>query len=231
MNEKPILFSSEMVRAILEGRKTQTRRVIKPRGVSDDVAQWLHTLAKGVDMKCPYGKPGDQLWVRETWDFRYWGEPGNPFRVMVSYGADGFQKLCESPHDWNPTLYGSPRLRPSIHMPRWASRIQLEIASIRAERVQEITRSDAKAEGVSNVWSWDEKRNAEHPEHFRRALLNPYIANYSVLWDQINAGRGFGWDVNPWVWVVEFKTLAPSALSGTSPILDEHQNGGGKEGV
>lgn len=152
MKEYPILFSASMVKAILDGTKTQTRRVIKPRGVSDDVAQWLHAMAKGVDMPCPYGKPGDMLWVREAWDFRHWGEPGNPFRVMVSYGADGFQKLCQSPHDWNPMLYSQPRWRPSIHMPRWACRIELEIVSVRVERLQEITRNDAKAEGVSGAW-------------------------------------------------------------------------------
>jgi hypothetical protein len=92
-------------------------------------------------------------------------------------------------------------------MPRKYSRINLEILAVRVDRVQNISRDDAKAEGVSNIWSWDEKRNAKHPEHFCRALLNPYIANYSVLWDEINAKRGFGWDVNPWVWVVEFKVV------------------------
>jgi hypothetical protein len=212
MKEYPILFSASMVKAILDGTKTQTRRVIKPRGVSDDVAQWLHAMAKGVDMPCPYGKPGDVLWVREAWDFRHWGEPGNPFRVMVSYGADGFQKLCQSPHDWNPMIYSQPRWRPSIHMPRWACRIELEIISVRAERVQEITRNDAKAEGVSNLW----KNPPEKEEHYKRVLLNPYVANYSVLWDEINAGRGFGWNVNPFVWVIEFQRrgitpLAPDA--------------------
>jgi hypothetical protein len=212
MKEYPILFSASMVKAILDGTKTQTRRVIKPRGVSDDVAQWLHAMAKGVDMPCPYGKPGDVLWVREAWDFRHWGEPGNPFRVMVSYGADGFQKLCQSPHDWNPMIYSQPRWRPSIHMPRWACRIELEIISVRAERVQEITRNDAKAEGVSNLW----KNPPEKEEHYKRVLLNPYVANYSVLWDGINAERGFGWNVNPFVWVIEFQRrgitqLAPDA--------------------
>jgi hypothetical protein len=213
MKEYPILFSASMVKAILDGTKTQTRRVVKPRGVSDDVAQWLHAMAKGVDMPCPYGKPGDVLWVREAWDFRHWGEPGNPFRVMVSYGADGFQKLCQSPHDWNPMLYNQPRWRPSIHMPRWACRIELEIVSVRAERVQEITRNDAKAEGANFVWRWDASRK---PELHKRGLLNPYIANYSVLWDEINEKRGFGWNVNPFVWVIEFQRrgitqLAPDA--------------------
>lgn len=209
MKEYPILFSASMVKAILDGTKTQTRRVIKPRGVSDDVAQWLHAMAKGVDMPCPYGKPGDMLWVREAWDFRHWGEPGNPFRVMVSYGADGFQKLCQSPHDWNPMLYSQPRWRPSIHMPRWACRIELEIVSVRVERLQEITRNDAKAEGVSGAW----KNPPEKEEHYQRVLLNPYVANYSVLWDEINAERGFGWNVNPFVWVIEFQRRGITQLA------------------
>lgn len=220
MKEYPILFSASMVKAILDGTKTQTRRVIKPRGVSDGVAQWLHAMAKGVDMPCPYGKPGDVLWVREAWDFRHWGEPGNPFRVMVSYGADGFQKLCQSPHDWNPMLYNQPRWRPSIHMPRWACRIELEIISVRAERVQEITRNDAKAEGANFVWRWDASRK---PELHKRGLLNPYIANYSVLWDEINEKRGFGWNVNPFVWVIEFKRRGitqPAPDAGESAPLE-----------
>lgn len=215
MKVKPILFSGEMVKAILDGRKTQTRRVMKPQPESigaleatpGDELVYLYPHGDGEKTyfcKFPYAH---QLWVRETWDFRHWGEPGNPFRVMVSYGADGFQKLCQVPHDWHPMLYNNPRWRPSIHMPKWASRITLDVVRVRVERVQEITKEDAKAEGVSNVWRWDAERNAEHPEHFRRGLLNPYVANYSVLWDEINVGRGFGWEVNPWVWVVEFKVL------------------------
>jgi len=233
MKEYPILFSAPMVKAILEDRKTQTRRVMKPQPSADFspiAVEWYAPTVvdrngdeqPGADVfgvygdeegyRCPYGAPGDVLWVREAWDFRHWGEPGNPFRVIVSYGADGFQKLCQSPHDWNPMIYNQPRWRPSIHMPRWACRIELEIVSVRAERVQEITRNDAKAEGVSNLW----KNPPEKEEHYKRVLLNPYVANYSVLWDEINAGRGFGWNVNPFVWVIEFQRrgitqLAPDA--------------------
>lgn len=95
-------------------------------------------------------------------------------------------------------------IRVSTFMPRWASRITLEIMNIRVERVQEITRNDAKAEGANAVWYWDAfKKTDLH----KRGVLNPYIANFSVLWDAINANSGFGWDVNPWVWVVDFKAV------------------------
>ena len=222
MKEYPILFSAPMVKAILDGNKTQTRRVMKPQPSADFspiAVEWYAPTVvdrngdeqPGAEIfgvygdeegyRCPYGAPGDVLWVREAWDFRHWSEPGNPFRVMVSYGADGFQKLCQSPHDWNPMLYNQPRWRPSIHMPRWACRIELEIVNVRVERVQEITRDNAKAEGVGGVW----RNPLEKEYHYQRVLLNPYVANYSVLWDEINAERGFGWNVNPFVWVIEFQ--------------------------
>lgn len=226
MKEYPILFSAPMVRAILNGVKTQTRRVVKPRGVSDDVTQWLHAMAKGVDMLCPYGKPGDVLWVRETFVLaRYDDEPkflvDHPIQHNPGDGSEWSEEY------WLYTYYratdpapdlsyeddenddGEPKCkwRPSIFMPRWASRITLEIVNIRVERVQEITRSDAKAEGASFVWRWDATRK---PELHKRGVLNPYIANYSVLWDEINKERGFGWDVNPFVWVIEFKRRSNS---------------------
>jgi hypothetical protein len=213
MKEKPILFSGEMVRAILEGRKSQTRRVVKVRGVSDDVAMWLHYMARAVDMECPYGKPGDRLWVRETWRT----EELESGLDGVRYAADDFflpiENTMAASEAWGDAHFNKHgksygmAWRPSIYMPRWASRIMLEVVKVRVERVQEITRDDAKAEGVSKIWAWNAERNAKHPEHFRRGVFNPYVANYSVLWDEINAKRGFGWDVNPWVWVVEFKQV------------------------
>lgn len=216
--DKPILFSGAMVRAVLEGRKTQTRRVIntQPRhrlkqGPLD--AHWYDTDYECVGhvgryVKCPYGQPGDRLWVRETWKCEELFPSGLD---GVRFAADGaFIKIenTEQASDaWGEANRKGGKWRPSIFMPRWASRITLDLLRVRVERVQEINRADAKAEGVSNIWSWDEARNAKHPEHFRRAVLNPYVANYSVLWDEINAKRGFSWDANPWVWVVEFKVV------------------------
>jgi hypothetical protein len=229
MNSKPILFSGEMVKAILDGRKTQTRRIVKPRGVSSDIAQWLHVMAKGVDMPCPYGKAGDRLWVRETFVLENWeDEPKTPTdRPIFHYEpADPMNEYdneyWQIPHykatDPTPDLYygdtdenddGEPKCkwRPSIFMPRWASRITLDVVNVRVERLQEITRDGAKAEGVSNIWNWTPDRN---PEHHRRGVLNPYVANYSVLWDQIHAGSliGYGWNANPFVWVIEFKMVS-----------------------
>jgi hypothetical protein len=121
------------------------------------------------------------------------GRDTNSSSNYVDYRADGNT-------DWNPDV----KWRPSIFMPRWASRIMLEIVSLRVERVQDISRDDAKAEGVSNIWDWP---GLKKPEYFSRGVLNPYIANYSVLWDSINAKRGLGWDVNPHVWVIEFKKV------------------------
>lgn len=229
MNEHPILFSGEMVRAILEGRKTQTRRIVKPRGVSSDVAAWLHVMAKGVDMPCPYGQVGDRLWVRETFVLERWeDEPDKlptdrpvchyqPVDVTNEYDNEYWNIPHYRATDPAPDLYygdidehddGEPKCkwRPSIFMPRWASRILLEIVDIRFERLQEITKEDAKAEGVSHIWRWTPDRN---PDHFRRGVLNPYIANYSVLWDEIHAESliGDGWNANPWVWVIKFNRL------------------------
>jgi hypothetical protein len=215
--DKPILFSGPMVKAILEGHKTQTRRVIKPRGVSDDVAQWLHAMAKGVDMPCPY-KPGDRLWVRETFVLEKWEDEPKPpsdrplfhepengefepeYWLWPHYKAtDPAPELCyedEENDDGEPKC----KWRPSIFMPRWASRITLEIINVRVERLKDIGRNDAKAEGVSAIFT-------NSIDHFKRGVLNPYVANFSILWDSINDKRGFGWNFNPWVWVIEFKKV------------------------
>lgn len=217
MAEKPILFSRSMVQAILAGRKTQTRRVVTPQPRTD--LQWggwlLDTTGDqkhigcacwnndrdGIStdnqyVRCPYGQPGDRLWVRETF-----ASAPNGFVYKASFPDDGFgsQVVDMGTGEMIPLIW-----KPSIHMPRAACRITLDVVSVRVERLQAITRDDAKAEGTSSIWRWDASRK---PELHRRGLLNPYIANYSVLWDEINAGRGFGWDTNPWVWVVEFKVV------------------------
>lgn len=233
--EKPIIFSSEMVKAILTGRKTQTRRVIPDQEHilrMDDSQNYGPLTVKNSETpgifrwncregtgggagihKCNYGFTGDKLWVRETFQlWQPWGSVGDEWVGDEVMEFDG--RIPKAA----PDVYSPWRLaykaddpdlckwwRPSIFMPRWASRIMLEIVSVRVERVREITREDAMAEGVSNCWEWNEARNKKHPEHFGRGLLNPYVANISVLWDEINGKRGYGWDVNPWVWVIEFK--------------------------
>jgi hypothetical protein len=205
MNEHPILFSREMVRAILVGHKTQTRRVVMPQ-IDWQVDIFQRRKNGTLDQftfsefiaRCPYGLAGDRLWVRETFAYA----PADTYVYRADFSEPIHEGLVERAGEVIPLVW-----RPSIHMPRKASRIALNITAVRIERVQEIIREGAKAEGVSNLWSWDVERNDKHPEHFRRALLNPYIANYSVLWDEINAERGYGWDANPWVWVIEFQKV------------------------
>lgn len=191
MADKPILFSAPMVNAILGGRKTMTRRVVKMGGVEsvdgvphaeDQYGDW-HKLAKF----SPYGKPGDTLWVRETWcplNLDYEAAPRNVLvppdgaNVIVSYRADHSDPRGDAkPLQW----------RPSIFMPRWASRITLRITEVKVERLQEMKREDAEAEGIGDSPLW------------RPA--------FKQLWDSINAKRGYGWDANPWVWVVSFEKL------------------------
>lgn len=183
IKERPILFSAPMVRAILAGTKTQTRRVIKPHPqmVTDHrMAPWegdpavLMELLASTGRRCPYGQPGDRLWVREAWA---------DCDKLVRYYAD---------EDVHPLR----RKRPSIHMPRWASRITLEVTGVRVERLQDISEADALAEGV-NV----------HPDHHgkpRTSIYSPVQA-YRDLWESIN-GPG-SWDANPWVWVVAFERI------------------------
>lgn len=218
MKERPILFSGPMVRAILEGRKTQTRRVVKwnnHAGVNlsfsglsmesrmpghaelysrDGDARWQERA----NAECPYGVPGDRLWVRETWAHF----DGGPIRDA----AGGVMDVMEDEMVYRAS---SPRMitwRPSIFMPRWASRITLEITDVRVQRVQEISQEDAEAEGVfAHVAPYSigkvfrDHRGVKALEYFRS------------LWDSINAARGHGWDKNDWVWALTFTRVVTEA--------------------
>lgn len=204
MNERPIFFSVPEVRAILEGRKTMTRRVIKRNRLREPTSETEDSRglivggdAYPVARLCPYGQPGDRLWVRETWDFRSW----DVGRVRIAYAADGKQIDATPPAGWNPTIYNYERWRPSIHMPRWASRILLEVVSVRVERVQDISEEDAKAEGMGMDY--------DGPYSFRQGFN--YRGGFMGPWDSSNAKRGHGWDANPWAWVIEFKRIEPEA--------------------
>ena len=206
VSEKPILFSGEMVRAVLNGRKTQTRRVMAypDHGVADcthsnDKSQWWwwNNGLYGEAFKCPYGKPGEQLWVRETWDVCVMQDEYLP---SMCYRADSTGIPTSRKKAWDLLRSDDSRLhkwRPSIHMPRWASRIQLEVTDVRVERVQEISEEDARAEGVALPERTVTMYDGIYREHFQR------------LWNSINEKRGYGWEANPWVWVVEFKRLQP----------------------
>lgn len=243
--EKPILFSAEMVRAILEGRKTQTRRVIDM--VFGDFDQktgellpdpdlklslrdgvlcefltpemiarkswmpgeqpepgWVELVGgkgpggRGNPVRCPYGIKGDRLWVRETYAL----DSGMPNGVRYS--------ATDHIHDLRPK-------KSSIYMPRWASRITLEVTSVRVEQVQEISVEDAISEGamVDNNGRHSLYGYAEPVDNFWRQ--SPVDA-YMHLWERINAARGYGWDKNPWVWVVEFKDAALNAQPSTNNL-------------
>lgn len=166
MSERPILFSAPMVRALLDGSKTQTRRVVKCH-VED------YGIIRHTDKACPYGQPDDRLWVRETW------LQTNPFTEggLHTYGYRATDAIEFPDAVW----------KPSIHMPRVASRITLEINAVRLERLHDISEFDAQAEGV-------------HTDP-----ASPAYDAYADLWVQIN-GPG-SWDLNPWVWVIEFKRI------------------------
>lgn len=202
MKERPILFSGPMVRAILAGRKTMTRRVIKPQPyynragfLSWKTSGCLQNFERSAETMlarhCPYGVPGDRLWVRETF--------GTEWRSMrptngdtIYYAADGDAKMVE-------------RWRPSIHMPRWASRITLEITGVRVERLKDISEQDAVAEGVQGLEKMmaggtDTRDPDSGVEH---ALISNPITCFSFLWESINGRES--WDANPWVWVVEWE--------------------------
>ena len=195
MAEKPILFSGEMVRAILDGRKTETRRVVIPQ--PSGIMAWHEAIARwsvkrtGELYKDKYGRPGDLLWVRETWQAQnlsgqWWHEVKKEDRELYNWSVID-RAECEN-REPKP-----PKWIPSIFMPRWASRLTLEVTAVRVERLQDISEGDAKAEGVTaSIVGYD-------LDHLK------YRARFVSLWDSINSKRGYGWDVNPFVWVVEFK--------------------------
>jgi hypothetical protein len=195
MKERPILFSAPMVRAILEGRKTQTRRVVKQRiiPVVDECfrvnGKWCNkTFDYDLGALCPYGQPGDRLWVRETAIISppNWND-GSDCNVKDDQGRSRIvQWIASYPNTEGAGFYRLKKV-PSIFMPRWASRITLEIIGIRVERLQDISNEDIRAEGA--------------------AVLGcvTHRLNYQTLWESINGPDS--WAINPWVWVIEFRKV------------------------
>ncbi|WP_068638768.1 hypothetical protein [Thauera butanivorans] len=234
MKERPILFSAPMVRAILEGRKTQTRRIVKPQPYIDDQGNFcwngrnfgqdfngphIQAIASPIPssktkrVHCPFGKPGDRLWVREAWAETD-REDGTP---VIAYRAGGNIAIGRDHPKGNDYLIDTiawddvPHVetwRPSIHMPRWASRILLEITAVRVERLQDISEADARAEGIEQTVTGDGWRRYCADIEQEAAGLTPCSTaeiSYRSLWESIN-GPG-SWLANPWVWVVEFKRV------------------------
>ena len=224
MKERPIMFSGPMVRAILEGRKTMTRRVVKPVGNdggfvlldhgngywpyrSDDGESSMHTVKKGNKLyqnetphSCPYGQAGDQLWVREAFSGPHCMDASDGCKAVppskwgdcsrIWYWADG-----------NPTEGDWTRPRPSIHMPRWTSRILLEVTAVRVERLNDISQRDAIAEGAPPSHPSIDRVSSEFGyQDFSRSW-------FGQLWESIN-GPG-SWAANPWVWAISFRMVQP----------------------
>lgn len=208
MKERPILFSAEMVRAIIDGLKTQTRRIVKARGdfdVEDGVPYYrpyVFGVPEPVQVPSPYGAPGDRLWVRE----RAWFASGLDFpthtvadvKWTVGYDAtmDGDARRCARDL--------GARLRPSIHTPRWASRITLDVVAVRVERLQDITGEDVIAEGIDAGPHRCSCEVCSRTSALCTASASSLILEYAELWDRINAKRA-PWSSNPWVWVVTFE--------------------------
>lgn len=203
MKERPILFNTLMVRALLEGRKTQTRRIAKickdPDLGCELTPGELSRLDQDViERACPHGRIGDRLWVRETWCDTRVGGFDRPAHYKVDIG---------NPSEANDIRlsYGLPWI-PSIHMPRWASRITLEITGVRIERLQDITEEDAKAEGIEREEGSAYWKNYETGPGWR--YWESPIQSFRTLWDSIYGGDPAQcWDANPWVWVNEFRRV------------------------
>jgi hypothetical protein len=208
---KPIIFNTLMVQAILDGRKTQTRRVINPSRKQinfmgdmdirslvrpdESTEEWLQLRSENGSpvtcIKVPY-RPGDVLYVRETWSRDESGE----YVYRTNYGTTEDDSFPPSMFKW----------KPSIHMPREAARIFLRVTNVRIERLQDISEDDARAEGMESE---------EYLEYYEWAVsvappgsILPTIRSaFAGLWDKLNARRGYGWDTNPWVWVIEFERI------------------------
>lgn len=220
MKERPILFSGLMVRAILSGLKTQTRRVIKPQPYitpewdeEEQVAKFYAADELVGSIKCPYGQPGDRLWVREAWRSAKDLDSFSPASIGEKCVDQGYRK------PWAPVQYETDglrvnwdgwglgktmedadapgRLRASMHMPRWACRLVLEIVSVRVERLHGIRETDAMAEG------WEKRQEVSSDPAVHTDAARDW---FSDLWSSINGPES--WQANPWVWVVEFKEVA-----------------------
>jgi len=259
MSERGILFSAPMVRALLAGQKTQTRRLYKPRRPApweivdegDDGKPWPFWQDEYGDfhaLPSPFGSAGDRLWVRETWQYAGFTEDGYPF---IRCRADDKTHLCERIDPaWSDRLTdiwaklsetanfeidgkAADRVwRPAIFMPRWASRIALEIASVRLERLQDISEADARTEGVEpwstqETWhvlrkdgtggdmfvepdkaAW-ERMGIEYVQRRPAQQLSTARDEFARLWDRINGERR-AWVSNPYVWVVTFRVVSPA---------------------
>lgn len=204
MKERPIIFSGEMIKAILAGNKTQTRRVIKPQPLYHDSGFWnwdrhpyyfmgfnsLDELTGRMVERNPYGRPGDRLWCKETW--RYTSDrTGFVSNPNLEYRAD-----------YNGVAH-TGKWRSPLFMPRRASRLTLEITAVRAERLWDITEEDAKKEGIQVA-----DGHMYAPPGSKEFRPYTHVEAFSALWDSIN-GKKYPWQSNPFVWILEFRRVQP----------------------
>lgn len=234
MKARPILFSGPMVRALLEGRKTQTRRVVKARRRDGSVYPAMHELVGEPEIVvcCPYGRPGDLLWVRET--LRIFDNRNRPASVEYSAycGKAGFVEPIDKARAWGEAVLEKRMNRraraeyqdgrrnsniqqvSAIHMPRWASRLTLRITDVRVQRLRDICRDDAIAEGTdfhkcptrqtqTSIDAQAAARSIGMCAHYTAEI--DYVGGYQWLWESIN-GPG-SWSANPWVWALTFDVI------------------------
>ena len=237
--ERPILFSTDMVKAIMEGRKTLTRRVMNPQPISQDIEMTLEEdrpvmkygeTGKRIAPVAPYGWKGDLLWVRETWCVT---QPADPETYHYGYKAGGVVpysswEVDEKYYYLSPDIY-----KPSIHMPKDAARIWLEVTDIRVERLQDISEDDAIEEGIEpdvtglslKIENGIEREVMEYYNYSKEGYRYvPPIDSFRSLWDSINSK--ITWNDNPWVWVVSFKVLSTTGKPNQFQELEkEYRNG------
>lgn len=223
MTEHPILFKSEMVKAILKGRKTQTRRLVKEKLISEqaefecgnrpNVILSEPSLQHYIDNNCPFGQVGDHLWVRET--FRLYDSDECPHADFPCGCPIHGTPLYKASHDCG----DGEKWKPSIHMPRSACRLVLEIINIRVERLNDISEEDSIAEGVESVvvrdnvpvdggWTQADRQMWKGYKNHARAYRDTAKDSFISLWESIEGSDS--WGLNPWVWVIEFKHKEPS---------------------
>jgi len=226
VRERPIIFSGPMIRALLDGRKTQTRRVVKGKWAREMNISSVTARRHQAACDCPFGQSEDRLWVRETCraheittkeaEADAFGHMERLAYEIPPYGLDGviyradgaFREIDNTQaaaNAWGELRHSGRRSRqwtPSIFMPRWASRILLEITDVRVERLQDIRHNgaDLEAEGI-------ELGPSELFPHTNRA--DKLARHFKNLWDSLNARRGYGWNVNPWIWAITFRRITP----------------------
>ncbi len=229
IKQRPILFSTPMVQGILQSRKLMTRRTRSLDQVNKDPNSWyfdrfgfkdekLIAIFKpiggdfGNAIPCPYGKPGDQIWVRETWaeTCDEYGTPVMAYKVgqprVILKDDDGYKLGGKITTQWSIDSYPSyGKWKPSIHMSHWASRLHLEITDIRVERLQSITEADAIAEGVQRMAGSNTLYRHYNPVVKSLALIRGAQASFFTLWESLNGKDSV--EANPWLWVIKFKVV------------------------